>query len=148
MRLEWRDVRFTQSVIEVSAEKSKTASRRLVPIPPMLKEWLLPLKRDSGRVMEYQHNAALSRARIKFCGSGVLARGRSVKFEWKNNALRHSYASYRIADVKDAARVALEMGNSPSMLFRNYRELVTEHEAREWFGLTPERVKTPRAVAA
>ena len=148
MRLEWRDIRFGQNVIEVSAAKSKTASRRLVPIVPVLKEWLLPLKRDSGRIMEYRHNAALSRARIKFCDSGIHVRGRKQKFEWKNNALRHSYASYRLADVKDAARVALEMGNSPSMLFRNYRELVTEQQAHEWFALTPAQVKTPHIVAA
>jgi hypothetical protein len=28
--------------------------------------------------------------------------------------------------VKDAARVAFEAGNSPQMVFRNYRQLVTE----------------------
>ena len=55
------------------------------------------------------------------------------------NALRHSYASYRLADIKDAARVALEMGNSPTMLFRNYRELVTEKQAAEWFAVLPKK---------
>jgi len=39
--------------------------------------------------------------------------------------------------LRDAARVALEMGNSPSKLFRNYRELVTETAAKEWFGSLP-----------
>ena len=141
MRLEWRDIRFNQNVIEVSAAKAKTASRRLVPISPVLKNWLLPLKQDEGRVMQYAHNAALCRARIKFCDEGIKAVNETIKFVWKSNALRHSYASYRLAEIKDAARVALEMGNSPSMLFRNYRELVTEEDAKEWFALTPERVK-------
>ena len=141
MRLEWRDIRFNQDVIEVSAAKSKTASRRLVPLLPVLKEWLLPHKRDAGRIMEYAHNAALCRARIKFCDTGIKLGEEVVKFTWKNNALRHSYASYRLAEVKDAARVALEMGNSPAMLFRNYRELVTEQDALAWFGLTPNAVK-------
>jgi integrase len=141
MRLEWRDIRFNQNVIEVSAAKSKTASRRLVPILPVLKDWLWTLKKDAGRVMQYAHNGALCRARIKFCNESIKSGDADSNFTWKNNALRHSYASYRLAEVKDAARVALEMGNSPSMLFRNYRELVTEQEANDWFALSREMVK-------
>lgn len=137
MRLEWKDVRFEQGFIEVSAAKSKTASRRLVPLLPVLKDWLADLRKETGRVMEYAHNAGLVRARIQFCESGIKVGGEIREFEWKPNALRHSYASYRLADMKDAARVALEMGNSPSMLFRNYRELVTEQQAKEWFSLFP-----------
>ena len=112
MRLEWKDIHFEQDFIEVSAAKAKTASRRLAPLLPVAKAWLASIKKDSGRVMEYTHNAALSRARIQFCQTGIKKEGRTVSFEWKPNALRHSYASYRLAEIKDAARVALEMGNS------------------------------------
>jgi hypothetical protein len=38
-------------------------------------------------------------------------------------------------------RVALEMGNSPTMLFRDYRELADEHDAKAWFAITPKRSK-------
>jgi hypothetical protein len=37
--------------------------------------------------------------------------------------LRHSFISYRIATVKSADQVALEAGNSPSIIFKHYREL-------------------------
>ena len=146
MRLEWEDVRFEQGFIEVSAAKSKTASRRLVPLLPAAREWLFPLRKTSGRVMAYAHNAGLIRARIHFCTSGIKINEKVVAFDWKPNALRHSYASYRLADVKDAARVALEMGNSPSMLFRNYRELVLEKDAKEWFALLPSRATASAAL--
>ena len=53
------------------------------------------------------------------------------------NGLRHSYASYRLAAVKSADQVALEMGNSPRKLFANYREIVTEAEAGKWFAVKP-----------
>ena len=36
MRLVWKDIRFDQGFIEVSASKAKTASRRLVPLLPVL----------------------------------------------------------------------------------------------------------------
>ncbi len=57
--------------------------------------------------------------------------------EWKHNALRHSFISYRVADVKDVPRVALEAGNSPVMIFRHYREIVTAESAKAWFAIAP-----------
>jgi hypothetical protein len=56
---------------------------------------------------------------------------------WKANALRHSFITYRLAQIKDVAEVALEAGNSSTMIFRHYRELATEAEAKEWFGIVP-----------
>lgn len=76
---------------------------------------------------------------MRFCKDDIKSGDEVIEFIWKPNALRHRYASYRLADIKDAARVALEMGNSPTMLFRNYRELVTEKQAAEWFAALPKR---------
>ena len=56
---------------------------------------------------------------------------------WKANALRHSFISYRLAETKDIAAVALEAGNSPKIIFAHYRELCTEREANEWFSILP-----------
>jgi hypothetical protein len=39
--------------------------------------------------------------------------------------------------VKDTARVALEAGNSPAMVFAHYRELVHDDEAATWFSIMP-----------
>jgi hypothetical protein len=66
---------------------------------------------------------------------------------WRHNALRHSFCSYRLADVKSAAQVALEAGNSPQMIFQHYRELVTEKGAKSWFAITPESTKAMREKA-
>ena len=43
----------------------------------------------------------------------------------------------RLAQTQDAAKVALELGNSPAMLFKHYRELVTPEAAEEWFSIRP-----------
>ncbi len=64
---------------------------------------------------------------------------------WRHNALRHSFCSYRLADVNSAAQVALEAGNSPQMIFEHYRELVTEKAAKAWFAITPETAKALKA---
>lgn len=54
----------------------------------------------------------------------------------KLNGLRHSFISYRVAAIKKVAEVALEAGNSPQMIFSNYRELVSR-DAKEWFAIVP-----------
>ena len=58
-------------------------------------------------------------------------------FKWEANVLRHSYISYRIAILHDTARVALEAGYSPEVIFAHYRELVTPEAAKEWFRVKP-----------
>jgi hypothetical protein len=63
------------------------------------------------------------------------------KFEWKRNALRHSYISYRVVQIQNVAQVALEAGNSPRMVFAKYRELVGLKDAEAWFRLTPAGVE-------
>ena len=63
-------------------------------------------------------------------------------FAWKRNALRHSYISYRVAEKQDVAKVSLEAGNSPQMIFQHYRELVQPKEAKTWFAIGPSRSST------
>lgn len=44
---------------------------------------------------------------------------------WRRNALRHSYGSYRLPVVRNVSKLALEMDNSPRMVFQHDREVVT-----------------------
>ena len=137
LRLDWRDVNLERSFITVAAEKAKTATRRLVPIQPNLSEWLSPYRGRRGALFTSRRDAARA---IDF------AKERRV--QWPNNALRHSYATYRLAATADAARVALEMGNSPQKLMTNYRELADEKEALAWFSISPYRPKNVLSVSA
>ena len=65
---------------------------------------------------------------------------------WKTDILRHSYGTYRLPILKSADALALEMGNSPAVIFRHYRRPMTEAEAQKYFDLRP--VKTEDANAA
>jgi hypothetical protein len=56
---------------------------------------------------------------------------------WRQNALRHSFISYRVAETGDVARTSLEAGNSPKQVFRHYREVVDEAAAQAWFSIAP-----------
>jgi hypothetical protein len=56
---------------------------------------------------------------------------------WPQNALRHSFGSYHLARFNDAARLALEMGNSPATIFRHYRQLVKPKHAEGYWKIAP-----------
>jgi integrase len=127
-RLDWAEVQLARGFVELKRSKTKTGQRRLVPILPNLARWLTPYAQESGRVWMYS-NSQLSHAK------GQLAQKAGVK--WKHNALRHSFASYRLAQTQNANQVALETGHSVKVLFTNYRELVTPDDAKRWFEIAP-----------
>jgi len=133
-RIEWKEIDLASGFIHVAGEKSKTRSRRLVPIVANLKQWLAPYVAATGKVWKGT-NTDLHEAR----GATVAA----AKVDWKNNGLRHSFISYRLAEIQNAAQVALEAGNSPNIVFKHYRELVKPATATTWFAISPE---TPENV--
>jgi integrase len=124
-RLDWSAIDFDSGYIKVSGEITKTQQRRLVPILPSLRAWLFPHKKASGSVTFFTFRKGIHRCT------------KAAGIAWKANALRHSFGSYRLAEVQDAAKVSLEMGNSPAMLFKHYRELVTPEQAKQWFEIMP-----------
>jgi hypothetical protein len=73
-----------------------------------------------------------------FYHEGQQETAKAAGVEWKSNALRHSYASYRFAQTGDAGRVAGELGNSAPVVHAHYRELVKPSDAQAWFAVKPE----------
>jgi integrase len=127
-RLTWQDIKWDRGHIEIAGHKAKTAARRLVPLPENLKEWLAPWREETGPILTISDvSGALGDTAVKA----------KIPGGWRQNALRHSFISYRVSLTGDVARTSLEAGNSPKMIFRHYREIVDEEAARTWFGMTP-----------
>ena len=129
LRLEWTDVERRPGFIEVAAHKAKTATRRIVPVSDNLAKWLAMAPRTLERVWPHSKAWYFEALRNAAASAGI---------QWKQNALRHSFISYRLAELQDVNRVALEAGNSPQMIFRHYRELATPQQAKTWFAIEPE----------
>jgi integrase len=123
-RIDWSEIDLNRGFITVAAHKAKTRQRRLVPIADNLKEWLTLYAKVSSPVFVHQRSQM---AVARLCDG----------FKWEANGLGHSYISYRLAILHDTARVALEAGNSPEVIFAHYRELVRPDAAKLWFGVNP-----------
>jgi integrase len=135
-RLDWSDIDFASGLIEVKAEKSKTAQRRLVKIEPNLREWLLPVRKHRGRIASENS---------EFRKQLDDARAAAGLTKWPDNALRHSFASYHLAHFKNAAATAMECGHHDSRItYRHYRELVRPKEAERFWNIAP--AKTSKIV--
>jgi integrase len=128
LRLDWDDIERRPGFIEVAAHKAKTATRRIMSISDNLAKWLAIAPRVDVRVWPHS----------KDCFFKAMRRAADIaRIAWKQNALRHSFISYRLAEIQDVNRMALEAGNSPQMIFRHYRELATPEQARTWFSIVP-----------
>jgi integrase len=135
-RLDWSEIDFDSNLIEVKAEKSKTAQRRHVQIQPNLREWLLPLRKLKGSVTPTDgFRESFKQARV---AAGIT--------EWPDNALRHSFASYHMARFeRSAAETAMELGHHDARItYRHYRELVKPRDAEGYWDIRP--AKTSKKI--
>lgn len=131
--IQWENIKFEQDVIVLSREITKTKKRRIPPLLPNLKKWLLPYRDRTGIIADRWSSAqTLSKSWTNWA--------KKVGVKYKKNAMRNSYVSYRVAVVKDLAQVSLESGNSPKVVQEDYLELVMENEAQKWFSISPDTI--------
>lgn len=136
-RLEWSEVDLVRGFVEVKGSKAKSARRRIVQIQPNLAAWLRQYRNMAGRLVP-------PNARNKL---DVIRKDAGLT-RWPKNGLRHSFASYRLAAIHDAPRVASELGHtSPQMLYSTYRELVLPEEAQRYWEIVPESGAEEKVVA-
>ena len=126
-RLDWKEVDLQSDLIEVTASKAKSARRRFVKIQLNLRRWLQPHAQLSGDVTPPNYPELLDDARD---AAGIQ--------QWPQNALRHSFASYHLAQFNNAALLALELGHTNSnLVFQHYRQLVKPKEAERYWKIAP-----------
>lgn len=126
--LAWENILWEKRKVDVPAAVSKTRRRRFAPLPDAALAFLAKYRKKKGPIAPEGVRLSNYVRRLKVVSGG----------EWKPDALRHSFASYRLALEKDMAALALEMGNSPAMIFRHYLDVKHTDEATQYFSLRPE----------
>lgn len=135
--LDWEEVHLTgkQKFIEVAARKAKTRQRRIVSVSNNLTAWLKPIALLSGPIVPDRYRERHERLQ-----------GIAKLIPWPRNILRHSFGSYHLAFHKNETLTAAEMGNSPPVIFKHYRALVTPEAAGRFWRLSPDAAVDPNAA--
>jgi integrase len=125
-RVAWNDLDLDRAQATIAAAASKVRQRRLVDLSPNCVAWLrlggkLPLPLERWRYVR-------------------LALRQSLGGKWLPDVLRHTAASMLLARDQDAARVALQLGNSPAVLLVHYRALATRETAASFFAISPSSI--------
>jgi integrase len=140
-QLQWEDVHFDVSQIEVRPEITKTRQRRFVPLDPLLAEWLLPHRRPTGRITGPNFTKNWRELR-KAAGLATLSDERS----WQD-ILRHTHATYWLAVHSDRPRLAENLGNSTEVVRNFYRRAVPRASADKFWQLRPKLVGQSNILA-
>ncbi|MCX7010482.1 MAG: hypothetical protein NTY53_25110 [Kiritimatiellaeota bacterium] len=138
-RLQWQDIGADH--ITIPARIAKRRSQRLVPILPPVQRLLAvcPRGRDDAPIMPVKIKARLVWLKQQIAAAKAKKEaGEGAELPaWKSNVMRHSYISYRLAQIQNVHQVSLEAGNSPDIIFKSYRSLVTPKDAELWFNYAP-----------
>lgn len=138
-RLDWGNVQFERDggVIDLTSELTKTGTRRLVDIQPVLRAWLKPIAKETGNVMGVRDEYHLSK-RFRIAVQNLHEAKEPFIFSPLHNGFRHSFISYFYALTSDVKETAKQAGNSPEIIFESYNEPVTKEQGVNWFSLTPD----------
>jgi len=108
----------TETHLVVGAEASKTKSRRVLDI-----------------LRGHQKYSRLIRPQVNLRKRMECLRAEAGLSRWPRNCMRHTAASHWLNKLQSADATALHLGNSPVMLHRHYKALVTRKESEEFFEL-------------
>ncbi|TAN36508.1 MAG: hypothetical protein EPN23_08455 [Verrucomicrobia bacterium] len=129
-RLDWSAVDFDARLITVGPKIAKKRRQRHVTMSGNLMAWLLPYRKPSGPICP--PNAVVVRWRPRIMKQAGLT-------HWPHNGMRHSFASYHLAQFQDISKTAFELGHGEKLdvLFNHYRNLVKPAEAAAYWELSP-----------
>lgn len=148
-RMNWEDIDWSSNLILVKGKlvggsKSRANNDRAIAMTANLKAWLIPFRTYKGNILKSLGVGDINKDIYHALGE-VINKIQKEKplFNWKQNANRHSFATYYLAMTGDASTTALAMGNSPTMLLRRYKSIqvdgktVTRGMAEKYFAIMP-----------
>ncbi len=124
--LEWSSIDLKKKLIYVKSVRVKVA--RVVPIKPNLFEFLLPLKGSKGLVVPHKGTGAI-----------VSRYSKEADVEYIPHGLRHSFATYRLAETHNLKQVTAELGTALPIRDPKSFKLPTVAVAKRYWSIRPSK---------
>ncbi len=137
--LDWKDVDLERKTVLVRPASAKKRRMRYVDLADNVLDFLRPLAAEEGPIYY---------SRRKMAAIVELA-----KINWTRDVMRHTFASYHLAQHENAGATALQLGHhgDTTVLFNHYRNLVRRKDAGRFWNLRPLRmqvIRFPKAAIA
>jgi len=132
-RVSWENIDLDSEKPTVDLKQGKNGKRRVNAIPENAVHWLRACHCNSGLVAPSNYTKAMQRLR------------RVAKVPYKQNAARHSFASYHIALWEDATKTAIMLGHpNAALLYSTYRQQVKQSDAERYWNIIPKKIEEMR----
>lgn len=132
LRLQWEHWRPDTKSLVFPCQVTKTSRRRVCNVEDNVVQWLKLLsigkRPDEPMVRLSASDLADVRAATE-ASAGVM---------WKQNALRHSYASYHLEKYGNAPITAKNCGHRVEVMETHYMQITDKAAADRWFNIVPE----------
>ncbi|MFO7871319.1 MAG: hypothetical protein R6V03_07810 [Kiritimatiellia bacterium] len=121
--LDWKNINWNTK--EIFVYSTKTDEVRYVDLSDNLVSWLLPYRRNKGSI--YYSRKAFNKVIEK------------SDLEWGIDAMRHTFASFYLAQHNNVNATLLQMGHRGNQtLFAHYRSAVSKRNAEQFWSILPD----------
>jgi integrase len=134
-KLMWTDFMWDERQLRIVAAISKTGRDRYVTLNDTFLAWCGHHRGDTGPVCKHDRP---DRETTRL--------GPLLGFDWINDGLRHSFASYWNSIHRDMARLKEEMGNSEQVNRRYYFHPQPVAVAKKWWQVLPAEFATGKII--
>lgn len=142
-RLDWQDIDWEDSTIEVDEANAKCAGHgRFVDIPPNAVEWLLPLRKKRGKIVEFNTRDGFAKEMRRVRELAGWKPG-----EYPKNALRKTFISSHYGTYESADRTAKQAGTSTAMIHKHYKKPMKKSKAERLWNIRPASATEGKVVA-
>ena len=126
LKLTWDDICLETKTVTVNL--AKTRRRRIVPLEPRAVALLEKCRRKKGRIAPSQTTVRRFKREVR----------EALGFDsWPQDLLRHTAASYLLALLGDAGKVAARLGNSSAILLTHYHQPVKQSDCAKFWEVKP-----------
>ena len=126
-KLNWNDIDLDHNHIVVSAKVSKTKKGRLVPITPVLKEWIKTFDRSQPLIPKT--TKPLLNKLKQDCPEAL-----------RQNVRRHTFATYHLSHFSNCSYLAEILGNSEAIIRRHYVRMMNKRDSERFWNMTPQSI--------
>jgi integrase len=161
-RISWDVINLPEKTITLGPKFAKMRGRRVIDMPANLVQWLKPFAQSKASIIpkNFRKDYDVIKAVIGYAGANRKPKcktdknGKTVvavdqpKLEpMAQDILRHTAISNHLAEHQHEGKTATWAGNSPDIIHKSYKGLVTVKEAKQFWNIRPAKSTGKKIIA-